>query len=63
MMKHPYLKLINDGLISTQGVVICNDSLRCYSDYESRQKVVTKYATACDQSITLLARHDAPAST
>ena len=38
MMKRPYLKQINEGLISMQGVMICNDPLRRYSDYELAQK-------------------------
>ena len=38
MMKCPYLKQTNGGLISTQGVAICNDFIHRYSDYDSAQK-------------------------
>ena len=61
MMKHPCLKQTNDGLISTQGVMIRNDSY-AGNQTMTRHKMVTKYATTCDQLITLLACHDAPAS-
>ena len=42
MMKRTYLKQTNDGLISTQGVMIHNDLLRRYSDYDSAQKWLQK---------------------
>ena len=42
MMERPCLKQTNNGLISMQGVVIHNESLRRYSDYDSTQKWLQK---------------------
>ena len=61
MIKCPCLKQTTGSLIFTQGVVIHNDSYVA-NQTMTQQKIVSKYAIACDQLITLLVGYDDPAS-